>query len=121
MKHCLVVDDSAVIRKVARRILESLTFRVTEAEDGKQALLACQNGMPDAVFLDGTMPVMNGCEFLKELRRIPGGAGPKVVFCTAENDVAPITRAMRAGADNYMMKPFDRESLTAKFQDIGLV
>src|SRR3954471_3975582 len=80
MKHCLVVDDSAVVRKVARRILEGLSFRVSEAEDGRQGILACQGGMPDAVFLDGTMPVMDGYEFLKELRRMPGGDGPKVVF-----------------------------------------
>jgi two-component system, chemotaxis family, chemotaxis protein CheY len=121
MKHCLVVDDSAVVRKVARRILEGLSFRVSEAEDGRQGILACQGGMPDAVFLDGTMPVMDGYEFLKELRRMPGGDGPKVVFCATENEVAPIARAMRAGADGYMLKPFDRESVTAKFQDIGLV
>ena len=79
LKHCLVVDDSAVIRKVARRILESLSFKVSEAEDGRQALAACQGGMPDAVFLDGAMPTMDGYEFLKELRRMPGGDGPKVV------------------------------------------
>jgi two-component system, chemotaxis family, chemotaxis protein CheY len=121
MKHCLVVDDSAVVRKVARRILEGLSFRVSEAEDGRQGILACQGGMPDAVFLDGTMPVMDGYEFLKELRRMPGGDGPKVVFCATENEVAPIARAMRAGADGYMLKPFDRESVTVKFQDIGLV
>ena len=121
MKHCLVVDDSAVIRKVARRILEGLSFLVTEAEDGRQAIIACQNGMPDAVFLDGAMPVMDGYEFLKELRRMPGGDGPKVVFCTAENEIVPITRAMRAGADDYMLKPFDREIVEAKFQDMGLV
>jgi two-component system, chemotaxis family, chemotaxis protein CheY len=121
LKHCLVVDDSAVIRKVARRILESLSFKVSEAEDGRQALAACQGGMPDAVFLDGAMPTMDGYEFLKELRRMPGGDGPKVVFCTAENEVAPIARAMRAGADDFILKPFDPESVASKFQDVGLL
>ncbi len=121
MKHCLVVDDSAVIRKVARRILEGLSFRVSEAENGEQALLACRNEMPDAVLLDWNMPVMDGYEFLKNLRRTPDGDRPKVVFCTTENDVAHIARAMHAGADEYIMKPFDKEIVTAKLQEVGLV
>jgi two-component system chemotaxis response regulator CheY len=121
MKHCLVVDDSAVIRKVARRILEGLSFRITEAEDGEQALQACRSHMPDAVLLDWNMPVMDGYDFLKTLRQMPTGGAPKVVFCTTENDLAQITRAMRAGADEYIMKPFDKEIMTAKFQEVGLV
>jgi two-component system, chemotaxis family, chemotaxis protein CheY len=121
MKHCLVVDDSAVIRKVARRILEGLSFRITEAEDGEQALQACRSDMPDAVLLDWNMPVMDGYDFLKALRQMPAGDAPKVVFCTTENDLAHITRAMRAGADEYIMKPFDKEIMTAKFQEVGLV
>jgi two-component system, chemotaxis family, chemotaxis protein CheY len=121
MKHCLVVDDSAVIRKVARRILEGLSFRVSEAEDGEQALLVCMADMPDAVLLDWNMPVMDGFEFLKALRRLPNGDKPKVVFCTTENDVAHIARAIHAGADEYIMKPFDKEIMTSKFQEVGLV
>ena len=120
MKHCLVVDDSAVIRKVARRILEGLSFRVTEAEDGGQGLAACKAEMPDAILLDWNMPVMDGYEFLKALRRLPKGNEPKVVFCTTENDVAHIARAIHAGADEYIMKPFDREIMTAKLQEVGM-
>jgi two-component system chemotaxis response regulator CheY len=121
MKHCLVVDDSAVIRKVARRILEGLAFRVSEAEDGSQALVACRSQMPDAVLLDWNMPVMDGYEFLRALRQLPTGNEPKVVFCTTENDVAHIARAMHAGADEYIMKPFDKEIMAAKLQEVGLV
>ena len=77
--------------------------------------------MPDGVLLDWNMPVMDGYEFLKALRRMPGGTTPKVVFCTTENDVAHIARAIHAGADEYLMKPFDRELMTAKFQEVGLV
>lgn len=121
MKHCLIVDDSAVIRKVARRILEGLAFRASEAEDGEQALVACRSEMPDAVLLDWNMPVMDGYEFLKALRQMPGGKTPKVVFCTTENDVAHIARAMHAGADEYVMKPFDKEIMAAKLQEVGLV
>ena len=121
MKHCLVVDDSAVIRKVARRILEGLSFRISEAEDGEQALAACRADMPDAVLLDWNMPVMDGYEFLRELRRLPTGNAPKVVFCTTENDVVHIARALHAGANEYIMKPFDKEIVEAKFQEVGLL
>ena len=121
MKSCLVVDDSSVIRKVARRILEDLSFTITEAEDGQQALERCQAEMPDAILLDWNMPVMDGLEFLAQLRKLDGGDAPKVVFCTTENDVGHIARAIRAGANEYIMKPFDREIVEAKFQEVGLL
>ena len=121
MKTCLVVDDSSVIRKVARRILEKFDFRISEAEDGHQAVEICRQAMPDAILLDWNMPVMDGYEFLKELRAMQGGDVPKVVFCTTENDVAHIARALRAGANEYIMKPFDKEIVEAKFQEVGLI
>jgi two-component system chemotaxis response regulator CheY len=121
MKNCLVVDDSSVIRKVARRILEGLEFKIAEAEDGEQALEACRRQMPDAVLLDWNMPRMDGYEFLRMLRRMPDGDRPKVVFCTSENDVAHIARALHAGANEYIMKPFDKEIVEAKFQEVGLI
>ena len=121
MKRCLIIDDSSVIRKVARRILEGFSFFVTEAADGRQALDACVQEMPDAILLDWNMPVMDGYEFLRALRAMPGGDRPKVVFCTTENDLAHIARAMHAGADEYIMKPFDKEIVEAKFQEVGLM
>ena len=121
MKQILIVDDSAVIRKVAKRILEGMKFQTAEAEDGRKAMAACAFLMPDAILLDWNMPVMDGYEFLRELRRMPGGAKPKVLFCTSENDVAQIARAMHAGADEYIMKPFDRQIVQSKLEEIGLV
>jgi two-component system chemotaxis response regulator CheY len=121
MKRCLVVDDSRVIRKVARRILEDLDFECVEAADGQEALAACHARMPDAVLLDWNMPVMNGLEFLKRLRGETGGDKPVVVFCTTENDVAHITEALRAGADEYIMKPFDGDIIESKFNEVGLM
>jgi two-component system chemotaxis response regulator CheY len=121
MKTCLVVDDSSVIRKVARRILEGLDFQIVEAENGEEAIQMCQRQMPDAILLDWNMPKMDGYDFLRELRRLPGGDGPKVVFCTTENDVAHIARALHAGANEYIMKPFDRDIVEAKFQEVGLI
>jgi two-component system chemotaxis response regulator CheY len=73
MKHCLVVDDSAVIRKVAKRILEELRFTASEAENGRDALDQCRMSMPDVVLLDWNMPVMDGIAFLVALRKEQGG------------------------------------------------
>ena len=121
MKTCLVVDDSSVIRKVARRILEGLDFQIGEAENGEEAIEACRQQIPDAILLDWNMPKMDGYEFLRVLRRLPGGDRPKVVFCTTENDVAHIARALHAGANEYIMKPFDKDIVEAKFQEVGLI
>jgi two-component system chemotaxis response regulator CheY len=121
MKTCLVVDDSSVIRKVARRILEGMSFEISEAADGEQALGMCQNALPDAILLDWNMPVMDGYEFLRALRRLPGGDKPKVVFCTTENEIAQIARALHAGANEYIMKPFDKDIVEAKFHEVGLI
>ena len=121
MMQALVVDDSAVIRKVARRIFEGLQFETIEAEDGEKALSACNFLMPDVILLDWNMPVMDGFGFLRALRQRPGGRKPRVLFCTTERDVAHIARAMHAGATDYMMKPFDRAMLQGKMVDLGLV
>lgn len=121
MKSCLVVDDSKVIRMVARRILEDLRFDVSEAVDGKDALDACTNVMPDVILLDWNMPVMSGIEFLRALRQTNGGDEPVVVFCTTENDLDHIRTAMEAGANEYIMKPFDSDILQAKFSQVGVL
>ena len=119
-KNWLIVDDSKVIRGIARGILHDLGFETDEAEDGKEALAACAKKMPDAVLLDWNMPVMNGIEFLKEQRAMPGGKTPKVFFCTKENDMSHITQALETGADEFIMKPFDAEILSSKVALQGL-
>jgi len=121
LKTCLLVDDSRVIRKVARRILEDLGFEIAEASDGLEALAWCRAAMPDAILLDWNMPVMNGLEFLKQLRTEPDGDKPKVIFCTVENDPDRIRDALDAGAAEYIMKPFDGDIIAAKFAMAGAV
>jgi len=121
VKTCLVVDDSRVIRKVARRILEGLGFETVEAADGVEAMAWCRTSMPEAILLDWNMPVMDGLEFLKLLRKEPDGDEPVVVFCTVENDLEHITRALEAGADEYIMKPFDGDIIAAKLELAGLL
>jgi two-component system, chemotaxis family, chemotaxis protein CheY len=110
MKYCLVVDDSPVIRKVARRILESKNMRIEEAEDGNQALELCRQTMPDAIFVDANMPNLDGY-----------GTEPKVIICATENEVSAIARARHLGADNFILKPFDKTYLIEKFAETGII
>ncbi len=121
MKTCLIVDDSKIVRMVARKILEGLNFEISEAEDGQQALDACMAEMPTAVLLDWNMPVKNGLEFLRELRALDDVDQPVVVFCTTENDMTHIQEALQAGANEYIMKPFDSEIIESKFTQVGLL
>ncbi len=121
MKTCLVVDDSRVIRKVARRILEELGLEVSEAADGMEAMAWCRTVMPDAILLDWNMPLMDGLAFLRELRGAPLGDRPVVVFCTVENDLEHITLALESGADEYIMKPFDGDILAMKLAEAGVL
>lgn len=121
MSYCLIVDDSAVIRKVAKHIVESLQFTTDEAEDGTVALAKCREEMPDAVLLDWNMPQMDGISFIKALREEQNGNKPKVIFCTTENDAKHISMAITAGADEFVMKPFDKTILETKFQQVGLI
>jgi two-component system, chemotaxis family, chemotaxis protein CheY len=114
MKTCLVVDDSEVVRKVARRIFEHLKFESTEADSGQDALDYCAKAMPDAILLDSHIPPMSTVEFLASLRALANGSKPVIIYCATENDPTEIARALTAGADDYLLKPFDRDSLRAK-------
>jgi len=121
MKTFLVVDDSHVVRMVARRMLESWSFKVEEAENGAIALDLCRQRMPDGILLDWNMPEVTGFEFLEQLRSDAEGSKPRVVFCSTNNDIAHIARALAAGADEYIMKPFDEDILREKLVEVGLL
>jgi two-component system chemotaxis response regulator CheY len=121
MKNCLIVDDSRVIRKVARQIFEALGYACDEAENGQVALTHCQTQLPDFILLDWNMPVMDGLQFIRALRLLPGGDKPNTVFCTTENDLAHIQQALGAGANEYIMKPFDADIIHGKLEQLGLL
>ena len=121
MKHCLVVDDSSVVRKVARRIFEGFDFTVSEAEDGGQALEMCRRTMPDMILLDWHLPAMEGIDVVASLRKLARGRDPKVLYCVSEADVAQIAKALRAGVDDYILKPFDRALVEAKLHEVGML
>lgn len=121
MTSCLVVDDSQVVRSVAKRILRGLDITVSEAENGKVALERCEVGLPDVILLDWNMPVMNGLTFLQELRGRYGAEQPLVVFCTTETGLGSVQQALEAGANEYIMKPFDESIIRSKFAQVGLL
>ncbi|PHK94947.1 two-component system response regulator [Pseudoroseomonas rhizosphaerae] len=118
---CLVVDDSRVVRKAARRILERHGFEVREAEDGRKALDACRESLPRLVMLDWNMPVMDGLEFLRAARAEFGPDEPLIMLCTTESEFDRIVTALAAGAQEYIMKPFDDEIVTGKLVQLGLL
>ena len=119
MYTIMVVDDSAFIVDVFVTMLERGGYRTLATYGGQECLDMLRTERPDLILLDWNMPVMNGIEFICALRRQEGGDRPKVVFCTTENDVAHIREAIEAGADEYVMKPFDHDTLQMKLQLIG--
>ncbi len=120
MRSCLVVDDSKVIRKVARHILETLNFRVDEAEDGREALSRCDASMPDVILLDWNMPVMDGLQFVSAVRSNPAWRSVTIMMVTSESEHTQIVRALAAGAHEYVIKPFTSEAILDKLSLLGL-
>ena len=118
MKTCLVVDDSSVIRKVARRILEGMHFEISEAEDGEQALDMCRGSLPDVVFLDLNMPRMDGRELLAEMKKDPElQTIPVVIFTTSDSD-QDVVSMYNLHASCYVTKPLDFEQFTKIVKEI---
>jgi CheY-like chemotaxis protein len=118
-KTCLIVDDSRVIRKVSSKIAISLGYVPVEAENGEEALARCKKSMPDLVLTDWNMPEMDGIEFVTKLRSIPTPKEPVVVFCTSNGEAKDIHDGIAAGADDYIVKPFDEAALKAKLEKLG--
>lgn len=117
MKKALVVDDSKAIRQIERKYLEELGFYVLEAENGEEALqILKENSDLDLILLDWHMPIMNGYEFLKKMRENFAYSHIKVMMVTTENQQKSVIDAIMAGANEYLMKPFDKEMLETKIR-----
>ena len=111
----LIIDDSPTMRMIIARELLEMHCEVKEARDGKEGLEALKRDSDwDFILLDWNMPIMDGITFLRALRKLEGGASPKVVFCTTETGVDHLREAFDAGADEYIMKPFDAAMLQVK-------
>ena len=120
-KSCLVVDDSKVIRKFVRGMMTQLCFDVDEAENGRDGLGCLETKKYDLILLDWNMPIMNGLEFIKEFKNNYANLNTKVIFCTTENEMEKIKSALDAGANEYIMKPFDIEVLRSKLTQCGII
>lgn len=121
MKTCLVVDDSAVIRKVAELILQGMNLAVTEVEEAGRAIAACERRMPDLAVVDSLMPGADGFEVVRALRALPGGSRAKILVTIIESDIATLARLRQSGADSYLMKPFTPEMVREKLEEIGFI
>lgn len=117
MKRCMIIDDSSVIRKVAKRILAGPEMAVIEAGSAGEALGLCREQLPDIVVVDCALPDMSSVECIQRLIALAPDAPPRIVLCVPEFDLGAIMRARRAGASGYMFKPFTRRQLMAHFEE----
>ena len=122
MAKALVVDDSKAIRMILGRTLRELGYEVREAGNGKEALavMESEHNAIDLVLADWNMPQMNGLELLKHLRAEPSLSSLVVIMVTTEAEVAHMTSALEAGANEYVMKPFTKEILLQKLEMVGV-
>ena len=119
MKRCMFVDDSSVIRKVAKRILGGPEMEIIEAATGLDAIAMCVGDMPDIIVVDGALPDMSSTEvFIRRVRAIESPVKPQIAICLIEVDVGAIMRAKRAGAQGYVLKPFKRPQLLERFRSL---
>ena len=119
--QALVIDDSRAMRLILGRMLRELDIDVAEATNGRDALSQLDSGLtPDFVLVDWNMPEMTGIEFVEAVRKEPYESTARVVMVTTETEVSQIVRALDAGADEYVMKPFTKESICEKLQLLGL-
>ena len=116
MKRCMFVDHSSVIRKVAKRILGGPEMLVVEAGSGYEALDLCAADMPDFIVVDTALPDMAAVEFIRHVRALQTPIFPRIAICLLEVDVGTIMRSKRAGAQGYILKPFNRSQLIERFR-----
>ncbi|MBL1406251.1 MAG: response regulator [Rhizobiales bacterium] len=121
MKIFMVVDDSPVIRKVLKRILEDMDIVVVEASDITQARQMCAQSMPDGILVDWDLPGDDSIEFISWLSPKMKDHGGKILYCTSELLVVEMTKAKRAGADGFLLKPFDRQIIERKMLEFGIL
>jgi two-component system, chemotaxis family, chemotaxis protein CheY len=119
--HALVIDDSRAIRLILARMLRDLGFEVDEATNGREGLARLVDGQtPDLVLVDWNMPEMSGIDFVTAARKPPYSSTARLMMVTTETEVPQMVRALEAGADEYVMKPFTREAIVEKLQLLGL-
>lgn len=120
MQHILIIDDAPIIRRYGRLIFESLGFRVSEAESEAEAVERASTDSPDYILIDWIMPGLSSLELIAKLRRAQMEKRPYIIYLVTENDVAEITKAFKAGADDYLLKPFNRDIVEMKLHEVSI-
>lgn len=118
IKRCLIVDDSSVIRKVAKRILAGPEMLVGEAGTALEAIDICRQEMPEIIIVDSLLPDMDTAELISRITGFENQVKPRILLCTYQFDVGRIMRAKRAGAHGYILKPFTRAQLLGSFREL---
>ena len=116
MSRCMIVEKSSVVRKVAKRILGDTDRFIIEAQSANQALAMCEVQMPDYIVVEANPDGMELEEFIAGVRAIQADVKPMIVVAMIELDLVRMTKAKRAGADDYLLKPFDRTQLLTRFK-----
>lgn len=120
-RSALIVDDSRLIRAILRNMLEPLGFEVSDAASGREALLQYEAKSPALVVLDWWMDDMTGPEVASAIRAQTGRPQPRILLCSTETRVGEIRKAIRAGANSYLLKPFDKDKLAHRLQRFGFL
>ncbi|MET3661076.1 response regulator [Aquamicrobium ahrensii] len=115
-QFCMFADGSNVIRRVAKRILATPELTVLESGTGAEALEICRRTMPHVVVVSTNLPDMEAADLIREIRAIKNAVKPRILISLVEMDVGAIMRARRAGAEGYLLKPFDRDQLLGSIQ-----
>jgi len=119
--HALIIDDSRSMRMIIGRIIREIGFEITEAGDGQQALTRLEEGCkPDLILVDWNMPEMNGYEFVQAVRANPLYDASRIVMVTTESELGQISKALDAGANEYVMKPFTADVIRDKLAILGI-
>lgn len=123
MAKAMVIDDSKAIRMILTRSLNKLGYEVCTAGDGKEALAILDQQAPELAFLlvDWNMPEVSGLEFVQHVRRMPSYSEVPLMMVTTETEVDQMVKALEAGANEYVMKPFTDEIIADKLRLMGVL
>lgn len=115
MKRLMIADGSDIVRKVGKKILSELGYQVMEASSGREALVRCEKELPDVMIVDAGLD--DALNLISNVRALPEGKGVKIYYCVVEAELKVMMAGKRAGASDFLLKPFDREILTKTFGD----
>ena len=121
MPSCIIADDSKIMRMLLSKILENFGYSVYEAEDGEDLIEQCAADMPDLIVSDWNLPLIDGIDVLLKIRSDKKSKQPVFIFCSYLKDADIMAQALSAGADDYIMRPFDEDIIASKLKIIKIL